>query len=649
MTDVPTPADVQRLLHAASQATTLDEQQRFVGEANALQQQLVAVHQAGRDVDLANAVISDHLTPVRVHEHHTAATDWIATLDTTGGAGVEHEMVAQASLWYQKVAAIKPWPEEFHEQARGQAHRLAGAFGEQAPAAEEAFLSHTARLYQGELDAGIVTVADTGSAGQATQNGLPLEDTSSERAPMIQAMDHQEPGIHDALGPNDAEADNAGAGAKTADRADTAWPPETSWQQHDQADQRSGLGPKPTLDQHHQLGYQHGAEGVTPDGTYNPYETREGTPEVAYGRGYSKGATDRLMNTRRNHRNVRYEGTLHAAQDLTGSPFSQELGRMVFGPHDDSGLQDWSDRSPILNDNGRHLYQVTTHHVGPDGSKVKDTHEMRSHRPDAHDDVEQAAFEDHSSKWGVHPNDVHVAPAMRMDRNGPVGRGTQIYTGSRKEASMQHTATCPSCGGQGRVAVQVQAASGLPQIQEVVDNNNQAHSEQAPNWDVAFPWEMQPGGNQSVIQEAESQIADREKLKGASRKAYATQVYRQIMAGQDDSGWLGDMGAGGVGPGEQDGGNAMPYSNLGQPDPVYGYGGDQGDKQNKPYGAAEANDETNNPGMNWQPGQPSQYDQGARPNVVGQPTASLIDQDPELQRALAYARQRRSYLESQYR
>jgi hypothetical protein len=121
----------------------------------------------------------------------------------------------------------------------------------------------------------------------------------------------------------------------------------------------------------------------------------------------------------------------------------------------------------------------------------------------------------------------------------------------------------------------------------------------------------------------------------------------QVMAGQDDSGWLGDMGAGGVAPGEQDGGNPAPPSNLGQPDPVYGYGGDQGDRTLRPYGSDEANDVTNNPGMGWQPGQPSQYDEGGRGNVVGQPTASRIEQDPELRKALAYARQRREYLASQ--
>lgn len=503
-------ADVQRLLHAAAKAPTQQEAERLVGEAETLRSGLVAQAAAAREVDLANAVVQDHLTPTRVHERHTAATDWIAGLDTSGGANVDQEMTAQASLWYSKAAGIRPWPEEFQEQAKGQARKLAGAFGEQAAAAQEAFLSHTAALYERELRAGLFTQAESGlpqvgepgnpvsggTVGPPGASGLPGEATSSERAPIMQAMENNtSSGIHDALMPdNNAEAHNGGQRAASLHRV-----------ANDDAEFMDGMSRD---------------------------ELRRSLARIER----DHGEDHPLAQSIRDHLTVR---------DLLGTP----------------------------------------------------------QRP---------------------------------------------FVGSKERNPSMQTAPCPSCGGHGRVAVRTQAASGLDQVQQIVDPHD-APSTTPLNPDVAFPWEMAPDSS-ATIQEAEKQVGEREQLKGASLETKAQRAartaYMQVMAGQDDSGWLGDMGAGGVGPGEQDGGNPGPGSNLGQPDRVYGFGGDQGDRAIKPYGADEANDVTNNPGMGYQPGQPTQYDQGGRGMTTG---ASRIDDDPQLQQALAYARQRRAFLENQAR
>lgn len=239
---------------------------------------------------------------------------------------------------------------------------------------------------------------------------------------------------------------------------------------------------------------------------------------------------------------------------------------------------------------------------------------------------------------------------------GPVGDqmaadGTQ-RAASRSDSKgehMQKVATCPTCAGHGRVAY-----SGLPQIDQTVDPSDTKPEPTPLPPEVAFPWVMNPNDVGKTIQEAEQQIAERDKRRGASlheaaQKA-AQEVYQRVLAGYDASGWAGDMGQTPPGPGQQDGGNP-PSTNLGEPDPVYGYGGDQGDKPVKPYGADEADDYTNNPGMNYQPGQPTQYDMGGRqqstegPSAPGFPNPPKTSaKDPEIAKAERFIEQRKSFL-----
>lgn len=500
---IASDADATRLLREAAKAPTLAEQQRLIGESERVRTARLAQAERDRGLDLANAVVADTLTPVRVHEMHTAATDWIGELSTTASATeVESEMVAQASLWYSKTAAIRPFLSEWEEQAKGMARRLAGAFGEKASHAENAFLTHAATVYNRELKAGLFALAADGD-GDADDTGAGM-------------------GSDTGAGQNDNDSDdNVGHTAA------------------------SGLP---------QVG-DPGAPVV--GGTVGP-------PAVT-------GLDGELTSSER-------------------APQLQLLEQNSGG----GGGGDWP--SPI----------------------VAPQHDVDAVNGDS------GTESDHAQNNTTFAN-----------RRGP-----------RKEQNMQ-TAACPSCRGRGRVAVRRQAASGLPQIEETVDANNQVHPENptltsgSPLELVAFPWEMNDTAKADSIAQAEQQIAERQKMVGSRRaraEMVARQAYRRVMAGQDDTGWIGDMGAAGNTPGEQDGGNPPPYDNLGMPDPVYGEGGDNGNQPLKPYGADEANDITNNPGT-WQLGQPTQMDQGGR----GMSTMSRKE-DPEIAKALAFVRQRRAYL-----
>lgn len=496
------PTDVTGLLRAASRADNLADQQQFIAQAEVARTASLRAAQADRELDLANAVVRDHLMPARVHEHHTAATDWVGSLDTSGGDGFESEMIAQGSLWYSKLhEAVRADTAEFTEQAAGFGRRLSGAYGERADVAEQAFLTHVSTLRTRELRSGLITEA------------------TSEK---------------------DADDDDYG------------------------------------------------------DGDY-PWESNVKKSSDFEENGDTK-STNRLGSS--------------------GLPQVGEAGAPVadatVGPPTVSGLP-----GELTSSNRAPAMQSMQNNTGPVGdATTRDPSQLPQFNPD-------------------------IANGDEGDRRDD----RPAATTARKEASMQ-TANCPTCQGHGRVAVRTQAASGLDQIDQVIDPSNAPKETPYPE-EVAFPWEMNPGQQANSIQEAEQQLAQREQLKGASRKqraAYAAKraaehAYMHVMGGQDDSGWAGDMGAGGVQPGMQDTGNPGPIDSLPYTDPVYGQGGDQGNKDLKPYGADEADDVTNNPGMNYSPGQPLQMDQAGRANMIGQPTASLM-RDPEIAKAYRFIQQR---------
>jgi hypothetical protein len=561
---MPTPLEAHRLMaEAAKPGVSLAESARLVAEANAIKTASAREAAQANEVDLAEAIVRDHLVPVRVHEHHTASTDWLADVDTGQDLRTkEHEILAQASLWYGKTASlVKEYPDEFAEQARGVARKMAGAYGEEADAAENLFLSHVGALHTREVKSGTVKVAADAVSAQAPEAGGGTFDvfptgnyeqaidgdlTSSNRAPQIQELE----------------------GAPSS-----------------------------------------GATDVTP----------QNDPGL--------GVTNSNADVANGDSNQRRAALLKLAND-----------------------RDWENQTPeqiaYLN---KHLDASDPEDIRRDMERIPEGHPFRQHLQNYLTTRHQLGT----------PNDPFN---LKSNPN-------RVVFSNKEGSSMQH-AQCPTCGGHGRVAVRrapqnpKEAFSGLPQIQQVVDpSDTQAQQTPLPA-EVAFPWVMNPADIQKAISQTEQQVAERNaksplasqaSVKDRAQKA-AEAAYRQVLAGgYDDSGWAGDMGAQGWQPGQQDGGNA-PSSNLGQPDPVYGYGGDQPDRAVKPYGAMEADDFTNNPGQNWQPGQPTQMDMGGRqmstdaPNTyqtgpnAGQKAASA---DPEIAKAQAFISQRQAWLQGQ--
>lgn len=220
---MPTEADVQELLRQASAAGTIKEAQSLVGQAEEMRTELRAEAAQQSSVDLAKAVVSEHLRPVRVYERHTAATDWIGEMDTSGAMDNDHHILAEANLWYSNVPdMVKEYQGEFDEQAKGRARKLAGSYGEAADEVEQTFRQHVAALHDREVRSGTVKLAadqlpqvgeEPGSyptettestSGMPVDPGLPGEVTTSERAPGIQALENNEgTGATDVTGTND--------------------------------------------------------------------------------------------------------------------------------------------------------------------------------------------------------------------------------------------------------------------------------------------------------------------------------------------------------------------------------------------------------------------------------------------------------------
>lgn len=143
--------DVQKraeLVRALTKAATFTEQERLLDEITKIDNGLRAQAAQDRELDLSQTVVRDTLTPVRVHEHHTAATDWLGDADIPDQQW-QSKVVAEAALWYGRVPEmVKADPQEFSIQAQGMARRVAGPYGLQAQAAQAAFLRYATFLHK---------------------------------------------------------------------------------------------------------------------------------------------------------------------------------------------------------------------------------------------------------------------------------------------------------------------------------------------------------------------------------------------------------------------------------------------------------------------------------------------------------------------
>jgi hypothetical protein len=142
-----------RLLAAMAKSSG-DEQRQIMGELEGLRREARRQVVADREIDLTDAYIHDSLTPVRVHEHHTAATDWIEEVAEPAydASTVHRAMVVEARRWMAGVSpAVKEDRDEYLEQARGVARINASAMGPHRDLAFQTFMRTAADGESGAL------------------------------------------------------------------------------------------------------------------------------------------------------------------------------------------------------------------------------------------------------------------------------------------------------------------------------------------------------------------------------------------------------------------------------------------------------------------------------------------------------------------
>lgn len=122
------------LVAQISKAATFAEQREAVMALDDYDKNQRTAAQNARDLDWADAVVRETLSPVVSHEvqRNTTDTDWLG--EYTGSANT-HKAVAEASLWYSRISPeVKSDAHEFAIQADGFMRREASKHGEQAEA-----------------------------------------------------------------------------------------------------------------------------------------------------------------------------------------------------------------------------------------------------------------------------------------------------------------------------------------------------------------------------------------------------------------------------------------------------------------------------------------------------------------------------------
>ncbi len=197
-----------QILQAMGNAT-LPEQQRLMGDLNTVRQTIAAIERGDREVDLANAVVREHLTPVMAHSFGLSRqTDWIDEIVTTASINdIGQAMTVEATLWFQgRHASVLADQHEFTLQAEGAAHHHASAYGSQARVAARAFLDHVAHLYRRASDGG---ASDSGVA----ESQLPVVDPEKD----TEVLDNFQPEV----APENQAAFNEAEGDGTKDIVQT--------------------------------------------------------------------------------------------------------------------------------------------------------------------------------------------------------------------------------------------------------------------------------------------------------------------------------------------------------------------------------------------------------------------------------------------
>lgn len=231
-------ADLVRAIQTASDGTSLAQ---AVAALDSHDRQRAATLSADRELDLGARLVRERLSPVPLHEHHTAATDWLMDVADGDMSNIWRTgMIAEASSWYRGLdQAVRDDAEELAEQARGRARTAASAFGSQAPYAEREFLQTVGYLHTVQGASGLpqidqlidpnnqpgqtpypTDVFPTFGEEQDPYNGVETNNhasgISSEQAPLLQQVNQQN-GSGSGFGSGPERPDQHSTGFDTAD------------------------------------------------------------------------------------------------------------------------------------------------------------------------------------------------------------------------------------------------------------------------------------------------------------------------------------------------------------------------------------------------------------------------------------------------
>jgi hypothetical protein len=627
------PETEASLLRKAAKAQTLSEQREYVAAAERLRTAKIVAADESRGLDLATAKINDTLVPGHVHELHTASTDWLLEVPgaTASLRDAQHSLVAEASMWFGRVSNdVKSYPSEFAEQAKNKAHRLASQYGEHAPAAERAFLDEADRLLRQSVKLGKVAfiealpeLAEEAGGAKGLLGGVGGGGGGQSGPDMANGGDVA--GVGDAassfadsqlrtgsLARSASLEDGAHMMAHDLDNGGMTQIPTPAHIDPPGADE-SGLETHRT-DANHPLEVSHERERVP----FGFLRNHTGDTSDVHGMSHSF-ADSQLQRAARFSREANakqdeaqaealfgddpyddyYPAQRQAALTEVGATQGAPVNGIAEFPNNGNGSDTSSYRAPAI--------QEIQNFTGFDGASVVPVNDPGLGQAD---NAAQQLNDDTSGYQDASSNNPISAAGF------PVGARLHHPVSKESHMSQEH-AQCPTCGGQGKVAVRKMAYSGLPQVDQIVNADETPGATPLPV-DVAFPitgWV--PGVVEQTIGQAEQQIGSRPQGVGgapgapvgpggsvaASRRTHAN--------GRDNSGWAGDMGAKGIDyPGYSTPVGYDGSNNLGQPDPVYGFGGDQPNRPLKPYGAAEEDDFTNDPGQPYDPTSPHNNDRG---------------------------------------
>lgn len=165
---------------------TLQEQLRLVAELEEFDRNEGLKAQAARgQVDLEDTV-AERLSPVSVHEFHTASTDWLGEIDDAP-SDWHQRVAAEAAVWYQsRPPFVRANAEEFSIQANAKATNVASAFGSKREPAKRTFLDYVSFLHSTKTGAsGLDQIQQTVDANNSPKTTPLPPDVFDNFAPDI--------------------------------------------------------------------------------------------------------------------------------------------------------------------------------------------------------------------------------------------------------------------------------------------------------------------------------------------------------------------------------------------------------------------------------------------------------------------------------